>query len=44
MNEEALQTAVDIEAQAQATADAADDYNPENVDVLRDADHIRAHR
>src|SRR5436190_11320026 len=41
MNEEALQTAIDIEAQAQATADAADDYNPENVDILRDAAHIR---
>jgi DNA gyrase subunit B len=42
MNDDTLQTPVDIEAQAQATADAADDYNPENVDILRDAAHIRA--
>src|SRR5947209_13019006 len=42
MSEETVQSAIDIEAQAQATADAADDYNPENVDVLRDAAHIRA--
>src|SRR5437868_5750270 len=42
MSEETVQSAIDIEAQAQATADAADDYNPENVDILRDAAHIRA--
>ena len=42
MNEETLQTPLEIEAQAQATAEAADDYNPENVDILRDAAHIRA--
>jgi DNA gyrase subunit B len=32
----------DEEAQAQATADAAVDYNPDHVDILRDAAHIRA--
>src|SRR5438874_11601520 len=42
MNDETVQTPFEIEAQAQATADAADDYNPENVDILRDAAHIRA--
>src|SRR5881227_1168777 len=42
MNDDTLQTPIDIEAQAQATADAADDYNPEHVDILRDAAHIRA--
>src|SRR5437762_6699509 len=42
MNGEIIETPVDIESQLQATADAADDYNPENVDVLRDAAHIRA--
>src|SRR4030088_2107131 len=42
MNDDTLQTPIDIEAQAQATADAADDYSPENVDILRDAAHIRA--
>ena len=46
MIEDTLQTPAQLEAtasaQAQATADAADDYNPENVDVLRDAAHIRA--
>jgi len=34
MNEETIQTPLEIEAQAQATADAADDYSPENVDIL----------
>src|SRR5947209_6206687 len=42
MNDDTLQNAIDSEAQAQATADAADDYNPEHVDILRDAAHIRA--
>src|SRR5713101_2691075 len=42
MSEETILTSVEIEAQAQATADAADNYNPENVDILRDAAHIRA--
>ena len=42
MNEETLQTPIEIEAQAQATADAAENYSPENVDILRDAAHIRA--
>jgi DNA gyrase subunit B len=32
----------DANHQAQATAEAAADYNPENVDILRDAAHIRA--
>src|SRR5271155_4760297 len=52
MNEETLHTppslnpeltaTADPDHQAQATADAAADYNPENVDILRDAAHIRA--
>src|SRR5450631_1477769 len=46
MNEEPIQSALDVEAQAQAqetaTAIAADNYNPEHVDILRDAAHIRA--
>src|SRR5271168_1879444 len=46
MNEETLpiadDAALDKEAQDQATADAAENYSPENVDILRDAAHIRA--
>src|SRR5436305_1809252 len=42
MNEDTVQTPADVEALAQATAEAADDYIPENVDILRDAAHIRA--
>ena len=42
MNDESIPTPDDIEAQAQATADAADNYSPEHVDILRDAAHIRA--
>src|SRR5713101_7103898 len=42
MSEETILTSVEIEAQAQATADAADNYSPEHVDILRDAAHIRA--
>ncbi len=42
MSDETILTAIEVEAQAQATADAADNYNPENVDILRDAAHIRA--
>jgi DNA gyrase subunit B len=42
MNDESIPAPDDIEAQAQATADAADNYSPEHVDILRDAAHIRA--
>ncbi len=42
MNDEVLDTIPDTQALEQATAEAADDYNPENVDILRDSEHIRA--
>src|SRR5262245_38730692 len=41
MNEE-LKPTPESEAQAEATALAAEDYNPESVEVKRDAAHIRA--
>ncbi len=42
MNDETIAPQETVESQEQATADAAENYSPENVDILRDAAHIRA--
>lgn len=41
MNDE-VQNTIEMDAQAEATARASEDYNSENVEVKRDAAHIRA--
>src|ERR1043165_4379978 len=38
----ALQEEPEITAAEQATMDAAEEYGSDNVDILRDADHIRS--
>jgi DNA gyrase subunit B len=42
MNDEMIPPQDTVASQEQATADAAENYSPENVDILRDAAHIRA--